>query len=256
MKALTTKRAAAMTVAAAAALGAAFVPAATAAASAKTPATQTIRGHLIESSDFGWATGYVSIDKDFRPDGTRLASDMTTCRAANAAATSSSLRRSNRAAARDDHDHLPGDRKPSASPRPGHRWHRRVRRGEGKRHDRRRSQQQGPQHCGLDDPADPLRREGRKAARPGSGSAPRQRGRPGTTARPGSTSTVRRADGPVVVSRGGNVVSGVLDSRDAAFSWLLRHQGNSVTYAIKHGGYRVAPAPEPAKRRRRVGDEH
>ena len=86
MKTLMTKRAAAMTVAAAAALGAAFVPAATAAASAKTPATQTIRGHLIESSDFGWATGYVSIDKDFRPNGTRLASDMTTCRAANTAA--------------------------------------------------------------------------------------------------------------------------------------------------------------------------
>lgn len=33
-----------------------------------------------------------------------------------------------------------------------------------------------------------------------------------------------------------------LDDENAAFAWLLSHQGQSVDYATKHGGYEIAPA--------------
>lgn len=43
----------------------------------------------------------------------------------------------------------------------------------------------------------------------------------------------------VHVTRDGVPVSPVLDSENAAFVWLLRHQGQSVDYATLHGGYKI-----------------
>lgn len=45
--------------------------------------------------------------------------------------------------------------------------------------------------------------------------------------------------GPCVVTKDGKEVSPVLDNGDAAFSWILRHQGQSVEYALRWGGYSV-----------------
>jgi len=42
----------------------------------------------------------------------------------------------------------------------------------------------------------------------------------------------------VIIKRDGKPVAEVEDS-NAAFEWLLRHQGQSVDYAIRHGGYSV-----------------
>lgn len=41
------------------------------------------------------------------------------------------------------------------------------------------------------------------------------------------------------VHRDGEPVSPVLDSENAAFGWLLRHQGQSVDYATRYGGYAI-----------------
>jgi YD repeat-containing protein len=43
---------------------------------------------------------------------------------------------------------------------------------------------------------------------------------------------------PVTITRDGKKVAEVEDS-NAAFEWLLKHQGQSVHYALKHGGYCV-----------------
>lgn len=45
--------------------------------------------------------------------------------------------------------------------------------------------------------------------------------------------------GPCVVTRDGKEVSPVLDNGDAAWTWILRHQGQSVEYALRYGGYSV-----------------
>ncbi len=42
----------------------------------------------------------------------------------------------------------------------------------------------------------------------------------------------------VIILQDGRQVAEVADS-NAAFAWLLRHQGQSVDYAIRWGGYRV-----------------
>lgn len=42
----------------------------------------------------------------------------------------------------------------------------------------------------------------------------------------------------VIIKRDGKQVAEVADS-NAAFEWLLKHQGQSVDYAIRHGGYTV-----------------
>jgi hypothetical protein len=52
-----------------------------------TTRTHTIKGHLIESSDWGWSTGYVSIDNDLNAKNHPFASDVTTCRAPSPTAT-------------------------------------------------------------------------------------------------------------------------------------------------------------------------
>ena len=43
---------------------------------------------------------------------------------------------------------------------------------------------------------------------------------------------------PVRILRDGEQVATVEDA-NAAFTWILRHQGQSVDYALKYGGYRV-----------------
>ncbi len=47
--------------------------------------------------------------------------------------------------------------------------------------------------------------------------------------------------GPMVITRDGKDVSPVVEG-SAAFSWLLRHQGQSVEYALRYGGYSARPA--------------
>ncbi|HTY73005.1 MAG TPA: hypothetical protein VMI11_11355 [Actinomycetes bacterium] len=49
--------------------------------------TRVVHGHLVESSDFGWSTGYVSIDRDYTAKKVQFASDITTCRAHSSTAT-------------------------------------------------------------------------------------------------------------------------------------------------------------------------
>ena len=49
-------------------------------------------------------------------------------------------------------------------------------------------------------------------------------------------------DGPVRVERDGVDVSGTLTDADAAFRWLHRHQGQSVSHALNYEGYRVVSA--------------
>ena len=41
------------------------------------------------------------------------------------------------------------------------------------------------------------------------------------------------------VHRDGQPVSPLLADRDAAFVWLLKHQGQSVDYATRYGGYAI-----------------
>ena len=48
--------------------------------------------------------------------------------------------------------------------------------------------------------------------------------------------------GPMVVQRDGVDVSPVFAQQNDAFAWILRHQGQSVDYALQYGGYRVVPA--------------
>jgi hypothetical protein len=43
---------------------------------------------------------------------------------------------------------------------------------------------------------------------------------------------------PVIVKQYGKQVAEVADD-NAAFEWLLKHQGQSVSYALRHGGYSV-----------------
>jgi hypothetical protein len=52
--------------------------------------------------------------------------------------------------------------------------------------------------------------------------------------------------GPVQVLRDGEVLA-TLPSVDDAFVWILRHQGQSVAYALRWGGYRVVAAPPERK---------
>lgn len=47
--------------------------------------------------------------------------------------------------------------------------------------------------------------------------------------------------GPLYVTCDGRVVARVADS-EAAFQWILKHQGQSVGWALAHG-YGVRPAP-------------
>lgn len=42
----------------------------------------------------------------------------------------------------------------------------------------------------------------------------------------------------VIITHDGETVAEVEDG-NAAFRWLLRHQGQSVDYALRWGGYRV-----------------
>jgi len=42
------------------------------------------------------------------------------------------------------------------------------------------------------------------------------------------------------VKRDGVIVA-ECDDANAAFTWLLRHQGQSVFYATTYGGYAIAP---------------
>lgn len=53
-------------------------------------------------------------------------------------------------------------------------------------------------------------------------------------------------EGPVVVYQYGKRVSEVLEDSNAAFVWLLKHQGQSVEWALQNGGFSVRPAPEAA----------
>jgi hypothetical protein len=48
--------------------------------------------------------------------------------------------------------------------------------------------------------------------------------------------------GKVRVYKDGEPVTEVLKDGNAAFTWLLRHQGQSVDYALRHGGYSVRSA--------------
>lgn len=45
----------------------------------------------------------------------------------------------------------------------------------------------------------------------------------------------------VVVKRDGKVVSPILADEDAAYAWLLHHQGMSVAWALAHEGYSIEP---------------
>lgn len=42
------------------------------------------------------------------------------------------------------------------------------------------------------------------------------------------------------VSRDGQELT-VVDTEDAAYHWLLKHQGQSTDYALRHGGYAITP---------------
>ncbi|MEP9381823.1 hypothetical protein [Nocardioides sp. KR10-350] len=77
---------AAVPVAAATAVGLALTGGA---ADAGHPAARyhTVSGHLIESSSWGWPTGYVSLDDDYSVAGKKIASDVTTCRGSSPTAT-------------------------------------------------------------------------------------------------------------------------------------------------------------------------
>lgn len=44
------------------------------------------------------------------------------------------------------------------------------------------------------------------------------------------------------VHRDGKPVSPTLESENDAFVWLLRHQGQSVDYATRYGGYAIVAA--------------
>lgn len=48
--------------------------------------------------------------------------------------------------------------------------------------------------------------------------------------------------GPVVVTLDGEPMTDVLDNADDAFVWLIRHQGQSVSYALRYGGYKIVAA--------------
>jgi hypothetical protein len=52
----------------------------------------------------------------------------------------------------------------------------------------------------------------------------------------------------VVVTRDGGRVSPTLPNENEAFVWLLRHQGQSVDYATRYGGYAIVPLPEMDER--------
>lgn len=47
------------------------------------------------------------------------------------------------------------------------------------------------------------------------------------------------------VTRDGEIVSPILDNENKAFEWLLRHQGQSVSYATTHGGYAIVTVEDP-----------
>ncbi|MFA5712330.1 hypothetical protein [Mycolicibacterium sp.] len=47
--------------------------------------------------------------------------------------------------------------------------------------------------------------------------------------------------GQFQVTLDGEVVSPLLESENAAFGWLHRHQGHSVDYATRYGGYKIEP---------------
>lgn len=45
-----------------------------------------------------------------------------------------------------------------------------------------------------------------------------------------------------IIKKDGVQIAEVADD-DAAFAWLLRHQGQSVQYATTHGGYEIVTDP-------------